>query len=394
MRRYVVEIALGTALVFVGACNGSNVAYHDPGVVGGAAGRAGAGGSAGATQAGSGGSSGIGGATAVESGGQSSMGGSLPAGMGGGSSLGGDTQTGGTLGSGGRQQFGSGGTTSTATGGASATGGAGATGGTMSAGTGGSRVPDAGVASGALPCDVQTLVANRCDSCHGSLPSGGAPRSLVTYADLTRADPSSAGMTEAQVALQRMQNAASPMPPSPASPATTSEIATLQDWINNGYPSGSCAGVDGGATKPDPLNATPTCTSKTNWTGGTNGSSSMEPGQACIACHSKGGDGPRYVIAGTLYPTGHEPDNCNGVNGSTSGAKVIIADSKGTSVSLTPNSVGNFYSSTTLSPPYKAKVVNSAGLERVMSATLTTGDCKSCHTQNGANGAPGRITLP
>jgi predicted CXXCH cytochrome family protein len=24
----------------------------------------------------------------------------------------------------------------------------------------------------------------------------------------------------------------------------------------------------------------------------------------------------------------------------------------------------------------------------------TTGDCNSCHTQSGANGAPGRILLP
>ena len=120
----------------------------------------------------------------------------------------------------------------------------------------------------------------------------------------------------------------------------------------------------------------------------------MEPGQACISCHTKGGgEAPSFVIAGTLYPTGHEPDNCNGVNGST-GATVVVTGSNGTSVTLKPNSVGNFSSSTTLPPPYQAKVVSSSGVERVMASTASTGDCNSCHTQNGANGAPGRITLP
>jgi hypothetical protein len=201
-------------------------------------------------------------------------------------------------------------------------------------------------------------------------------------------------MTEAQVAVQRMQSTTSPMPPAPASPATSSEITTLVNWINSGYPSGSCGG-DAGAPPNDPLNAPPTCTSNTTWKNGTNGSSSMEPGQACISCHAKsGGEAPTFVIAGTLYPTGHEPDNCNGTNGSTSGAKVVVAGSNGNSVTLTPNSAGNFSSSTSLPGPYKAKVINGAGLERVMSSTASTGDCNSCHTQNGANGAPGRITLP
>jgi hypothetical protein len=294
-----------------------------------------------------------------------------------------------TGGSGGGGSAGSGGTQ----------GGAGGGGGQGLGGSTGAR-PDAS-ASGSLPCDVQTLLVNRCDSCHGTTPSGGAPRSLVSYANLTSPDPSNPSLTEAQVALQRMQSAASPMPPSPASPATSAEIATLQNWINAGYPSGSCSGDagvpvnDAGVPVNDPLNAAPTCTSKTNWTRGTNGSASMEPGQACISCHARsGGEAPTFVIAGTLYPTGHEPDNCNGASGSTSGAKIVVVGSNGNSVSLTPNGAGNFYSSTSLPGPYKAKVVSGSGVERVMSSTASTGDCNSCHTQNGANGAPGRITLP
>ena len=293
-------------------------------------------------------------------------------------------------------------TGSCGSGGTGGTGGKGGSAGSGGSGAGGASQPgsggkgggaDAGVPGGSLPCDVQTLMVTRCDSCHGATPSGGAPRSLVTYADLTSSDLSNAAMTEAQVALQRMQSTSSPMPPSPASAATSAEIATLQNWINGGYPTGSCGG-DAGPPPSDPLNAPPTCTSKTTWTRGTNGSSSMEPGQACISCHAgTGGEAPKFVIAGTLYPTGHEPDNCNGVNGST-GAKVFVTGSNGTTVTLTPNSVGNFSYSTTLPPPYTAKVVSSSGSERVMSGTASTGDCNSCHTQSGANSAPGRITVP
>jgi mono/diheme cytochrome c family protein len=277
-----------------------------------------------------------------------------------------------------------------ASGGGGSTGSGGAGG--ASGGSGGSSQTGPGGTGGGLPCAIQTFLVNNCDSCHGTTPSGGAPRSLVTYANLTSQDPSSTSMTEAQVALQRIQSTTSPMPPAPATAATSAEISTLQNWINAGYPSGSCGG-DAGPPPSDPLNASPTCTSSTTWTRGTSGSSSMEPGQGCISCHSKSGEAPKFVIAGTLFPTGHEPDNCDGVNG-TSGARVVVTGNDGTIVTLTPNSVGNFYSTTTLPPPYQAKVVNASGVERVMSATASTGDCNSCHTQSGANGAPGRVTLP
>ena len=50
-------------------------------------------------------------------------------------------------------------------------------------GSGGSAsTGSAGVDS--LPCEVATLLATKCTSCHGSKPAGGAPQPLVTYADL------------------------------------------------------------------------------------------------------------------------------------------------------------------------------------------------------------------
>src|SRR5664279_1212473 len=88
-------------------------------------------------------------------------------------------------------------------------------GGAGGAGSGGSQGAPSGQAGAAgLPCDVEAIVVKYCASCHGSSPSGGAPRALVTYADLTRKDLISNGITEAQAALQRMQSKSSPMPPS------------------------------------------------------------------------------------------------------------------------------------------------------------------------------------
>lgn len=246
-----------------------------------------------------------------------------------------------------------------------------------------------------LPCEVQALMLKYCASCHGSPTAGGAPRSLMTYADLTRTDMMDPRITEAEQAVQLMQSESLPMPPPPAAAPTASEIATLQTWIDNGYPTGSCTGDAGSPLADDPLNADPTCTSNTTWKNGTRGSASMEPGLACIGCHATtGGEAPTFTIAGTLYPTGHEPDNCNGASGQSTGAKIVVTGNNGSSLTLTPNSVGNFFTTTSLPPPYKAKVVSASGSERVMSGTASSGDCNSCHTQNGAQNAPGRITLP
>jgi mono/diheme cytochrome c family protein len=46
-----------------------------------------------------------------------------------------------------------------------------------------------------------------------------------------------------------------------------------------------------------------------------------------------------------------------------------------------------------LALPYTAKVVQN-GKTRAMGAAQTSGDCNACHTPTGANGAPGRVTIP
>jgi hypothetical protein len=146
-------------------------------------------------------------------------------------------------------------------------------------------------------------------------------------------------------------------------------------------------GTDGGTTNYD----TPTvCTSQKTWTSGDRGSQSMHPGRACVSCHADNG-GPRLTIAGTVFPTAHEPDDCNGTNAGS--LKVVITDANGKVTNIAVNSVGNFYSATTIATPFNAKVVSANG-ERAMTASQTSGDCNSCHTVTGAKDAPGRIMAP
>jgi hypothetical protein len=133
------------------------------------------------------------------------------------------------------------------------------------------------------------------------------------------------------------------------------------------------------------------CTSNSFWRSGEN--QSMRPGEACINCHSYSSEAPAFVVAGTVYPTVREPADCNGSN-SSGNATVIITDANGTAHSVAVNSVGNFMLQGAGIPlPYHAKVqVGTA--TRSMIAAQTSGDCNSCHTEQGANGAPGRIMLP
>lgn len=229
-----------------------------------------------------------------------------------------------------------------------------------------------------LPCDVQAVLSN-CTSCHGDPPTNMAPQPLVTYGDLVASSPM--GGSYAQRAYLRMTSTTNPMPPAPAAPVSASDIATFKAWLDAGMPPGSCGA--------DPLNAAPVCTSNSYWTRGDHESPLMHPGGACIDCHSQSFEAPPFTVAGTVYPTGHEPADCNGA----ATGQVVITDKNGRTITLTPNSAGNFYSNTALVFPITAKVV-AGGRERVMATPQTSGDCNACHSQNGTMMAPGRVTLP
>jgi hypothetical protein len=214
--------------------------------------------------------------------------------------------------------------------------------------------------------------------------------SLMTYRDLIAASKGDPTTSAGVLALARMQSVARPMPPPPAAPATPSEIASVQTWVSAGMPGGSC--VDAGPV-PDagnPFGSPPMCTSG-RIAAGPEGPN-MDPGQACIACHATN-EGPDFIVAGTVFPTAHEPNNCTSTAPAAAGATVVIVDANNRTFALTVNSVGNFYSSSAIVKPYRAKVVVGAN-ERVMAVAQTSGDCNGCHTQSGANSAPGRILMP
>ena len=244
----------------------------------------------------------------------------------------------------------------------------------------------AGAGTGAptgLPCDVQQLLENRCIGCH----MGKSPPALLTLADLRAPSPSNPAVSMAAEAVVRMKDPTNPMPPPPAEAPTADEIAVFQAWVAAGLPAGAACTTTGGTTT---TYSTPSvCTSGKTWTGGDRESPSMHPGDPCITCHTMRG-GPAFRIAGTVYPTAHEPNDCNGVAG---GLTVVVTDAKGAVLNLPVNSVGNFYTKTAVTPPFHVKVTDGTK-ERAMPDSLTAGDCNSCHTETGVNGAPGRIMAP
>lgn len=255
--------------------------------------------------------------------------------------------------------------------------------------TGATPPPDPGTTSpptrvSGLPCDVAKVLTDRCTSCHGNPSSAGAPMSLVTYADLAQPAMSDRRKSTAQMSLQRMKDAGKPMPP--GGPVPAAELAVVEAWVSGGAPAGTCD-VNPVPTAPLPDRGN-RCTSQSFWRGGDEGSSDMDPGLACLACHRGNGEGPQGV-AGTVYPSAHEPDLCNGEGGLT----VVITDAAGKVVSLPVNSAGNFSSGGGLRFPIRA-LVKSGSRVREMLTPQMSGDCNMCHTARGSSGAPGRVVAP
>jgi hypothetical protein len=103
---------------------------------------------------------------------------------------------------------------------------------------GGSSI-DAG-APGSLPCDVQSLLVSRCQTCHSARPIGGAPMPLVTYSDLMRQSLSDPSQTNAQLAVVRMQSLTAPMPPAPFPAPSATEVSSFSAWVMAGAVSTDC----------------------------------------------------------------------------------------------------------------------------------------------------------
>ncbi len=158
------------------------------------------------------------------------------------------------------------------------------------------------------------------------------------------------------------------------------------DPTSSGASTGGGSGLGSG-----PFAGPSVCTSKVVTVPNPNATSpDMRPGEACLSCHDQD---PIFSLAGTVYPTGHEPSNCDGSNGLTNAITVVITGADKKVTTLDVSRAGNFFTPDAIAMPYRAKVV-SGGKERAMAAAQTSGDCNSCHGDTGTKGAPGRIVAP
>jgi cytochrome c553 len=137
------------------------------------------------------------------------------------------------------------------------------------------------------------------------------------------------------------------------------------------------------------------CASGQIWTYADKDSPLMSPGRSCVACHAATNDpvhAPLHTVAGTVMRFEHEADDCRGA----ARMKIILTDASGAEWTLLGNSGGNFWLDPESAPtmPYTARIVDAAGNERVQQTPVADGDCASCHTRDGANGAGGRSIPP
>lgn len=85
-----------------------------------------------------------------------------------------------------------------------------------------------------FPCDVATALVQSCQKCHGVNPSFGAPMPLVKAEDLAAPSKSDPSKTVAELALERINDQAKPMPP--GSEISDEHKQALVDWLEGGMP--------------------------------------------------------------------------------------------------------------------------------------------------------------
>jgi hypothetical protein len=147
-----------------------------------------------------------------------------------------------------------------------------------SAGTGGSSS-----AVSDLPCDVQQIVTKSCATCHSDPPRYTAPMPLVTAADFRR---DAMGKTVGERVIERINDDVDPMPQAPVARLTQAERDVLENWIDAGSPSGTCASGGAGGTG-----------GAAGGTGGSGGSGPVDPDVTCynLTARTDAGGAPYSV---------------------------------------------------------------------------------------------------
>lgn len=187
-----------------------------------------------------------------------------------------------------------------------------------------------------------------------------------------------------------------------STPTSTGTADTADTSTSSAAPTSSGeAGTDATTSTGtgDPFGGASVCSRGLQWDMGNIESPFMNPGKACKTCHAELEPfvNNRILIGGTVYATGHEPDLCFGIDGVKSPMFVEITDANDQVTQLPVNEGGNFLwdkaANGDVAFPITARVVR-GDQERVMLSPQMDGNCNECHTEDGANGAPGRIVAP
>ncbi len=100
----------------------------------------------------------------------------------------------------------------------------------------------------ALPCNVNAILKNNCQSCHAAKPLSGVPMSLVSWEDTQQPGVSNPGMTVHALIKTRIHSTSAPMPAPPSTPLSAADLATLDAWLDGA----ATAGTDPTCKPPDP----------------------------------------------------------------------------------------------------------------------------------------------
>jgi hypothetical protein len=83
-----------------------------------------------------------------------------------------------------------------------------------------------------MPCAISKALASNCQKCHGSTPSFGAPMPLAQMSDFHKASTSDETQQIYQLAQQRLNDTAKPMPP--GGMISAEDKKALNDWLAAG----------------------------------------------------------------------------------------------------------------------------------------------------------------
>jgi len=150
------------------------------------------------------------------------------------------------------------------------------------------------------------------------------------------------------------------------------------------------------ATSDVPEGPSGPCTSKRWWTGGVMASAAMTPGRPCIACHAASAAAPKYAIAGTVYETKLEEDDCNGADPPWALGVMNEFDGPEFMQRTPPSAAGNFFIQMSSNFPNRVfvKIVAGDKESKMIGAVTIPSDCNTCHSVRGDGGAAGRIVKP